>query len=360
MFMRVAGIICAVGLSALAAGPSYGSARAAGILRGPAARRATSAALLSFVKQFQKVQTIRLNAWVRHGHKPLILKNIKYARLLGRYQFWADGQKYRIDWQIIRSNYDPLVHEIWTFDGHRYEASTGVPKTLIAIYHKRPIGFFGPGQGNVLFAPIRFLCNRHTPRQPGNWLDWWRVRRHPHQVADLGKNRVIHWFKYTSTGAKFVFSIRNPFLRYPARWGGKAAASVGVKPGRYVRYEMVLRRRGHVYLPVDQFPLPAIRSTGGIKWDRRFTYQTVKVGSGRIYLLKGEKIFKRGKWRQRIDVVKLTVDSGIDAARFTINYDLAPGYYERGRIVGLSRGPAAPARTQHLGGTKENGESSNH
>ena len=330
----------------------YGTARAGSPLEGAAARRATTAAILTFVQQFRRIGTIQVDAVVKAGHKPVILKAIKYATLLGRYRFWADGDNYRIDWRIIKSNYAPAIHQIWTFNGRRYEGSTGVPNTLIAIYHHRPIGFFGPGQSNLLFAPILFLCNRHTPRQPGNWLDWWRVRHHPRSVAGLARNRVIHWFEYTPTGAKFVFSIRNPFLRYPKRWGGSKSVSGGSTPGRYIRYEMVLRKRGGVYLPVDQFPLPAIRSRGGIRWDRRFTYRRVPVKTGHIYLLVGEKVFKRGKWRMRLKVNKLVLGQRINPARFSINPALAPGLYEGGRIIGFTHLPPAPARTQHLGKTR--------
>ncbi len=326
-------------------------ALAAGRLRGPAARKATACALLTFVRQFRKIGSIYLNATVSERNKVVFGKRVESLRLLGRYRFWARRERYRIDWRIAKSNYSPLAHQIWTFNGRRYEGSTGVPNTLIAIYHHRPIGLFGPGQSNLLFAPILFLCNRHTPRQPGNWLDWWRVRHHPRSVAGLAKNRVIHWFEYTPKGAKFVFSIRNQFLRYPAPKAGRATAR-GAPPLRFVRFEMVLRKRGRVYLPVDQFPLPAVRGRGGIHNERRFIYRRFAATGGRVFLPVKEEDFIGGRWHISVLVRRLETGVRVNPARFSINPALAPGLYEGGRIIGFTHLPPAPARTQHLGKTR--------
>ncbi len=330
--------------------------RGAVVLRGPAARAAVAEALLPFVRQFRRIDSIccstRLDVWSRPpaiiGGPPL--------HLTGRYRFWASGGCYRIDWQILRSNFSPIDHQIWTFNGGRYESTTGVPNTVIVLAHRRPIGFFGPSEANPLFAPIGFICGRRTRRQPGNWLDWWRVRHHPGSVANLAKDRVVRWFEYTPGGARFVFSFHSPFLRYPKKWHRKSKAPPSFRPGGYFRFMVVLRRRQGVYLVVRQCrDHAAPTAKGAVNAGVRYRYKKFSASGGAIFLPIEQLQYWRGAWRISLRCRRMRVNCPINPDRYTINFALAPGVEEHHRIVSISKLPPAPARTQHLGNAAAGG-----
>ena len=326
-------------------------------LHGRAAREAVERALLPYILQYQHIRSIQFVARVHENFSNTTIAWLPPRfELRGIYKFWADGDRYRIDWRVIKSNYQPILQQLWTFNGHRYESASGA-NSLIGVWRHRMVGYMGPGKFNPILSPIQGLCWRATKRQPGDWLNWRRVRHFPQQVDKLPS--TIHIGYYKSTGGRAEFSYHYGTLRWPEKWLRKSVPPPSFRPGALVWSVVELQRRGGVWLVSSSHFAHAAVLQDGRRVGGYYHYRSFQVGRRTLYLPVRVVDFGRRKVRGLL-IRHLRINGRVDPAKFTINFDRAAGFWERDRIVNISRLPAAPARTQHLGGTKENGESSNH
>ncbi len=328
--------------------------RGAVVLRGPAARAAVAKALLPFITQYRRITTVHFVAQIHEAFTPIAAGGQNRLLLKGRYKFWADGNRDRIDWRVLRSNFQPLVHQIWTRNGWRHEAVSPGPNSLLFIRHHRLVGLFGPAEQSPLLAPIFNLCQRRTPRQPGNWLCYWRVRHQPTAVDKLP--RIIRVGMFSRAGprrASFTYCFRH--MRWPAAWPMKVPPPAYFRPGRREWDTVVLKMRQHVWLPVLEYASPAVRTKAGAIEGVRYSYRRFAVGAHTLFLPTREQCFRRGVWRTTMNMRNIQVGGRIDPALFEINMALAAGIWEHHRIVSFTHLPPAPARTQHLGNAAAGG-----
>ncbi len=328
-------------------------ARGATVLHGPAARKAVERALLPYIMQYRLIKSIQFTAVVNQnlGNATVPLAVLPpRIKLRGIYKFWADGDRYRIDWQVLKSNYQPVMQQLWAFDGRRYESLIGAGGELV-VSHRRNIGGMGPGESNPILSPIQNLCWRATARQPGDWLNWRRVRQFPHAVDVLPENINIGYYK--SAGDKIRFSYNYGGERWPARWSRAALPPASFRAGRIIWMVVTLLKRGSVWLPVSRCSVHA-----GIVRGRRtgqyYSYTAMPINGKLIYLPRA-KLHIGAVVISSLRIRHLRVNGRIDPAAFTINFDRAPAYFERDRIINISHLPAAPARTQHLGNVAAGG-----
>ena len=324
-------------------------ARGATVLHGPAARKAVERALLPYIMQYRLIKSIQFTAVVNQnlGNATVPLAVLPpRIKLRGIYKFWADGDRYRIDWQVLKSNYQPVMQQLWAFDGRRYESLIGAGGELV-VSHRRNIGGMGPGESNPILSPIQNLCWRATARQPGDWLNWRRVRRFPHAVDVLPENINIGYYK--NAGDKIRFSYNYGGMRWPRKWSRKSPQPAGFRPGRVIWSIFTLGRRGAVWVPLSQC-LKNAEMVGGRRAGVYCSYAAVPVDGKLIYLPRA-KLHIGAVVISSLRIRHLRVNGRIDPAEFSINFDRAPAYFERDRIINISHLPAAPARTQHLGGT---------
>ena len=318
------------------------------VLHGAPARSAAEKALLPFIEQYRLIPTIRFTTEIDKNSSSVLGRHTFKLTLSGRYRFWSKGDLYRINWHPYSSSYQPLEDEIWAFDGSRYQSIIrGGPEAGLVIGHRRPIGFFGPGEPNPLLSPIYNLLERVTKRQPGNWLDYWRVRHHPRQVDQLPGSIVVKSFQYTAQGALFVWYPRS--IRYPQSWPWKSPVPAWFRAGRHCLNCVVLKRRGSILLPVADYPplnrSKKMRQRGGV----RFRYAKFLVGHIGLYMPIEEDTFGNGHWNMEMKMRRLELGGRVNPAIFTINYRRAQYFIQRNRIIPISIEPLLPPQVRHLG-----------
>lgn len=326
-------------------------------LRGTAARKAVEKSLLPYIMQYRHIRSIQFVAEVHENFSNTTIAWLPPRfELRGIYKFWADGDRYRINWRVVKSDYQPITQQLWAFNGARYQSVIGA-NSLICISRKPNIGGMGPGESNPILSPIQGLCWRATKRRPGDWLNWRRVRHFPQQVDKLPS--TIHIGYYKAAGSRAEFSYHYGTLRWPEKWLRKSAPPPSFRPGAFVWSVVRLQRRGNVWLVASSRFAHAAVLQDGRRVGGYYHYRSFQVGRRTLYL--PVRVVDLGRRKVRGLLIRhLHINGRIDPAEFTINFGRAVGFWERDRIVNISRLPAAPARTQHLGGTKENGGSSSH
>lgn len=331
-------------LTSLASGKDAAKAT---VLRGRRARVAVEQALLPFIMQYRLINTIHFVADIRQSFTPITPGRPARLTMIGRYRFWADGDRYRIDWRVLKSNYQPSIQQIWTFNGRRYEVVSPGPNSLLYIRHHRLVGLFGPAQPSPLLAPIFGFCQRVTIHQPGNWLDYWRIRHQPKSVDELPS--AIRIGKFVQLGPRhvmFMYCVRHE--RWPAVWPKKTSPPAYFHPGGRVWEAVTLNRRGGVWLPTRVFN-PPVPTKAGPVGGLRYFYRKFLVGGRALYFSTKEESFSHGAWRTIMKMRPIRVGGRLDPTLFTINLARARGVFEHDRIINISRLPAAPARSQHFG-----------
>jgi hypothetical protein len=327
---------------------SVAATPAAKILHGQAAVSAAEKCLLPFIEQYRLIDSIHFTALINEDSMELTATGGRNLALSGRYRFWAAGDDYRLSWRVVHSSYQPLIHELWAYDGTRYQAMVrGGPQAMLVIRRHRPTGFFGPGEPNPILAPIFNLLQRATKRQPGNWLDYWRVRHHPGQVARLPKQIVVRSFRYTPTGA--YFDCYPKHLRYPKKWHLKSKIPAWFRPGGHCVMRYVLQLRGRVYLPIAAYAPPLRGGNPVAAEGSRYSYSAFTIGHRLIYLATKAERFLNRRWHTEMLISRISLDGRINPSVFTINYHRAQLFRENGRTVPLSRGKILPAQVQNLG-----------
>ena len=327
-------------------------ARGATVLHGPAARKAVDRALLPYIMQYRLIKSIQFTAEIRQSFAnytaPLAMFP-RRAELMGVYKFWADGNRYRINWRVTKSNYQAITQQLITFDGRRYEAILGA-HALIGIWRHRMAGYMGPGASNPTLSPIKDICWRATARRPGDWLNWRRVTQFPYAVDKLPKSIVVGYCRTAGDGITFSYNFAG--ARWPKRWSRKSAPPRSFRPGRPIWSVITLQKRGKTWLPVSRW-LAHAGVVDGKRAGQYYAYAAVRLNGGTIYLPRARtRLHIDGATTRSLAIKHLRIDGRINPARFTINYDRAAGYFERDRVINISRLPAAPARTQHLGKTR--------
>ena len=345
-YFAVAAVLCCL----LPTGLAYGHKRRwSVVLHGPAARKAVERALLPYIMQFRLIKSIQFTAEIRQNYANDTVAFLQPRfKLEGIYKFWADGDRYRIDWQVLKSNYQPVVQQLWTFDGRRYESLIGAGGELV-VSHRRNIGGMGPGESNPILSPIQNLCWRATARQPGDWLNWRRVRQFPHAVDKLPKAITVGF--YEKAGDKIEFNYHYSGLRWPIKWPRKSPPPPSFRPAGPIWSVVEMQSRGNVWLPVAAHFEHAAMVAGGRRVGGYYQYRAFHIDGTTLYLLH-LRIGVGRNVKSALTLKHLRVNGRIDPAVFTINFDRAPAYFDRDRIINISRLPAAPARTQHLGKTR--------
>ena len=324
--------------------------RGAVVLRGPAARAAVAEALLPFILQYRRIKAIHFVAKISQNFAgDTVAFPRPRFRLAGVYKFWADGDRYRIDWQVLKSNYQPATQQVWSYNGQRYESIIGA-NSLIGVWHQRMAGFMGPGEFNPILSPIEGFCWRATKRQPGNWLDWRRVQTQPREVDVIPRSILIRSYRQSGQTAEFLYDNRGG--RWPAVWRKKSPPPPGFRPGRRRWCIVDLAKRGAMWLPVYVHDEQPAAGFGGQKVGTYYSYRTFNVLGRPICLLRAETVISEKRKFIAIATRKVHVNGRLNPAVFTINYDRAVGIWEHHRIVSFTHLPPAPARTQHLGKTR--------
>jgi hypothetical protein len=313
------------------------------ILHGAAARKAVERALLPFIMQYRTIKAIHFVAYRNQNDGtaaaafPILPPRIT---LVGIYKFWADGDRYRIGSRVLKSNYQPIMRQIWTFNGRRYESQIG-SNGDIDVSHHRDIGGM-PGARNPVLRPIMDLCWRATARQPVNWR---RVKRFPRAVDALPATINIGYYK--RAGNIIEFSDNYGGLRWATKWQRSFPPPSSFRPGRKIWSIFTLKRRGSIWLPVSEC-LEHAQIVNGRRAGSYYTYTAVPVKGGVIYLPRTE-LHVGAVTVKSMQIEHLRVNGRIDPAEFTINFGRASAYFMRDRIINISRLPAAPARSQHFG-----------
>ncbi len=318
------------------------SAQAATVLRGQEARAAVEKAILPFIKRYRLISSIHFVAVISDDSTALTATGGSKLELSGIYRFWAVGDDYRLNWRVLHSSYQPLVHQIWAYDGVRYQSIIGGRHPTLVIRTHRPTGFFGPGEPNPILAPIFNILQRTTKRQPGNWLDYWRVRHHPRQVARLPKGIVVRSFRYTPTGA--FFDCYPKHLRNPKKWPLTSKTPVWFRPGGHCLMRYVLQRRGHVYLPVAVYAPPRHGGNPVAAEGIRYSYKAFTIGHKLIYLAVRTDCARDGRWHTEMHISRISLDGRINPSVFTIDYRRAQLFREHGRSVPLATANIFPAQ----------------
>jgi hypothetical protein len=322
--------------------------QSATVLHGLRARSAAEKALLPFIEQYHLIPTIHFAAEIDKNSSSVLGRHTFMLTLSGRYRFWSKGDLFRINWREFSSSYQPLEDEVWAFDGSRYQSIIrSGPDAGLVISRHRPIGFFGPGEPNPLLCPIFNMLQRVTKRQPGNWLDYWRVRHQPLQVDQMPDNIAVKSFQFTAHGAQFVWYPKT--VRYPHSWPWKSPTPPWFRAGGHCLNCVVLRRRGAILLPVADFP-PCPQSTkiaqlGGV----RFRYAKFMVGRTGLYLPIEEDSCENGHWSTEMKMRHLALGGRVNPAIFTINYLRAQYFIQRNRTIPIGVRPLLPPQVQHLG-----------